>query len=107
MGQQSQRVRPESPQRPQQRRKGAEIKNRAAQCAQRCKSPQLPFGPPQEKEKGSPAHDGAVNAVQQPRKARCAETERAQEIIQHPGAQAQQNGLSKYPELPDALRPHV
>lgn len=81
MGQQRQRVRPEGPQRPQQRRKGAEIKDRAAHRAQRCKSPQLPFGPPQEKKKGPPAHDGAVKSVQQPRKARRAEAERAQEVV--------------------------
>ena len=94
-----QRVGPKFPHRPQQLGKGAEKQHRAAQSPQHQESLQLAVSPPQQKQEGCGPHDQAVNAVQPSGEPGAAEPKRAQQVVQHPCGQPQQDGLTEGHQL--------
>lgn len=99
MGQIRQTVRPEAPHGPQEAGEGAEKEHRAAQRPQHHEAPQNPVPPPQEEEEGHGAHAEAVEPVQQGGTAGQAQAEGAQEVVQHGGGHAQQDGLAEGRQL--------
>lgn len=106
MHQAGQGVRPEGPHRTQRLGEGAEKQHRAAHGAQHREAPQLPLTPPQEEEKRRRSHKEAVDRVQPGGEAGQAQPEGAQQIVQHPGGQPQQNGLPEHQQLLGDLVPH-
>ena len=97
--QKGQRIRPKSPQRAQKLRKSAEKQDRAPQGSQDYKSPELALGPAQQEEEHGPAHRQAVGPVQKGGGPGSPHPEGAQQIIQQPGGQPQENGLPEHQQL--------
>ncbi len=106
MRQVGQGVRPKGPHRAQQLGEGAEKQHRAAHGAQHREAPQLPPAPPQEKEERGRPHKEAVGRVQRGGEAGQAQPEGAQQIVQHPGGQPQQDGLGEQQQLLGDLVSH-
>lgn len=107
MRQAGQRIRPKGPHRAQQPGEGAEEQRRAARGPQEHKAPQLALPAPQEEEEGGRAHGQAVGRVQRGGQAGRAQAEGAQQVIQHPCGQAQQDGLPEHQKLLGDLVPHT
>lgn len=107
MHQTGQGIRPKSPHRAQHPGKGAEEQHRAARGPQEHKAPQLALSAPQEKEEGGRAHGQAVDPVQRGGKPGRPQAEGAQQIVQHPRGQAQQDGLPEHQKLLGDLVPHA
>lgn len=106
MHQVGQGVRPKRPHRAQHLGEGAEKQHRAAHGAQHREAPQLPLAPPQEKEKRRRPHKEAVGRVQRGGEAGQAQPKGAQQVVQHPGGQPQQDGLPEHQQLLEDLVPH-
>lgn len=102
-----QRIGPKGPQGPQRRGEGAEKQHGPADGAQHHKAPQLSLGPAEEKEKHGAPHRQAVQGVQRPCQPGEPQAKGAQQVIQQPGGQAQQDGLGKYQQLLGDLIPHT
>lgn len=104
--QKGQRIRPKGPQGPQELGEGAEKEDRSPQRAQHHEAPELALGPAQQEKEQRPAHAQAVEAVQRPGEAGGPDPEGAQQIVQQPGGQPQQDGLPEYQELLCGAAPH-
>ncbi|MDD3347587.1 MAG: hypothetical protein PHI30_07790 [Oscillibacter sp.] len=89
MHQVGQRVGPKNPYRLQERGKGTEEKDRAAQQTQQHKPSHFPIGSAQEKQEGANSNSKAVDRIQKARQAGKPAAKRAQQIVQQSGAQAQ------------------
>ena len=105
--QKSQRIRPKGPQRPQELRKNAEEQYRAPGRSHNYKAPKLTLGPAQQEEEHGPAYRQAVGPVQKAGNPRRPDPKGAQQIIQQPGRQPQENGLPEYQQLPGRLTSHA
>lgn len=100
-------IRPKGPHRAQHLGERAEKQHRAAHRAQYREATQLSFSPPQEKEERGGPHSQAIGRVQHGGEAGRPQAKRAQQVIQHPGGQAQQDGLPEHQQLLGDLIPHT
>lgn len=97
---------PKRPDRPKKCGTRAEEQHRATDGAQHHEAPQLSLGPEQEKSEHRASDDQAVQSVQKARQPGEPQPKGAQQVIQQPGGQPQQDGLTEYQQLLGDLNPH-
>ena len=98
-GESGQHIGPEFPQGGQGFRTPAQIEDRAARRAQNGEAPEFPVGGAQEEHGGGDGQEKSVKEVQRGGDTGQAAAEGAEEVIDHPGGRAQQDGLPEQEEL--------